>query len=301
MNNNKSIKNITSILSDDLNTFENELKVIINKSNNFLKEDLFLFMFSNPKRLRPLFIMLFAKILNIKNSKQIINISLATELLHNASLLHDDILDNEKLRRNNPTFFDKYGAKIALLEGDLLLSMALDVLSKTNLQILKIFSKKIKKTLDGEIEQNSTIYKLTDEKKYYKKTFNKTGNLFLAGLESLFVLQKTKPEIKNNLKNFLKNYTIAFQIKNDIENIKNKNHTDIKNGNYTLPVIYFCKEYDINILNCKSQCFKKCIAKASKKIEEYRKKALYFLDKTEDTPHKTVLIDLCNYTLRSKF
>ena len=295
------IKKITSIISDDLIAFENELENCINKSNNFLTNDLKSFMFSNPKRLRPIFIILLSKILNIKDKKTIQNISLITEILHNASLIHDDIIDNEKLRRNNPTFYDKYGAKIAVLEGDLLLSLALNILSKTNLEILKIFSDKIQKTLEGEIEQNASLNKITDEKTYYKKTFNKTGNLFLAGVESLFTLKKTEQNTKDNLINFIKNYTIAFQIKNDINNIKNKNLSDFKNGNYTLPVIYFCKEYDINILDCKDQCFQKCLNKAINETDNFKKNAISFLNKIEDTPYKKALIDLCNHTLRSEF
>ena len=301
MDKTKKIKEIVPILADDLDFFENELRKIINQSNDFLKDDLNLFMFSNSKRLRPIFTLLFAQILNISDFKTVINICLAVEILHNASLIHDDILDNEKLRRNNPTFFEKYGAKIAVLEGDLLLSMALNVLSDTNLEILKIFSDKIQKTLDGEIQQNATINKLTDENQYIKKTFNKTGNLFLAGLESLFTLKKIDDSIKSNLINFMQNYAIAFQIKNDTDNIKDKNSTDIKNGNYTLPVLYFCNEYGYNIPDCKNQCFQKCIKKANKKVAEYKNLALSYLENTENTIYKETLINLCNQTLRSKF
>ena len=295
----KKIKEITSVIEFELDVFEKKLKEFIDKNNNFLKEDLANFMFSNPKRLRPLFVFLFSKILKINNFNQILNIALALELIHNASLVHDDILDNEKIRRNNPTFYEKYGAKIAVLEGDLLLSMALNILSKTSLDILKIFSDKIQKTLDGEIEQNSLLNKVVSEEIYIKKTFNKTGNLFFAGLESLFTLKKTDKKIQNNLKNFLKNYTLAFQIKNDINNIKNKDSSDIKNGNYTLPVLYFCKENDINLLNCKNDCFQNCMNKANKKADSYNKIAISFLNNIEDTIYKKTLIDLCNYTLRS--
>ena len=145
----KSIKN-------EMDTFELELKKIINSQDNFLKDDLEKFMFSNQKRLRPIFVFLFSKILNIQ-SPLVLKIALALELLHSATLVHDDIIDEEKIRRLNPTFYAKYGSKLAVLEGDLLLSMALDILSDTSLDILKIFSKKIKMTVLGEIEQNSNL------------------------------------------------------------------------------------------------------------------------------------------------
>ena len=299
MDNIRNIKDIISVVKNESDTFEKKLKIIIDKNRNFLKEDLKNFMFSNPKRLRPLFVFLFSKILKIDNFNQVLNIALALEFIHNASLIHDDILDNEKLRRNNPTFYEKYGAKLAVLEGDMLLSMALNILSDTNLDILKIFSNKIQKTLEGEIEQNSSLNKIIDERTYIRKTFNKTGNLFFAGLESLFVLKNIDDKTKYKLRKFLKNYTLAFQIKNDIDNIKNKNLSDIKNGNYTLPVLYFCQENDIDLLNCENDCFQNCINLANKKVDKYRKSAIIFLNEIEDSVYKKVLTDLCNYTLRS--
>ena len=299
MDNIRNIKDIISVVKNESDTFEKKLKIIIDKNRNFLKEDLKNFMFSNPKRLRPLFVFLFSKILKIDNFNQVLNIALALEFIHNASLIHDDILDNEKLRRNNPTFYEKYGAKLAVLEGDMLLSMALNILSDTSLDILKIFSNKIQKTLEGEIEQNSSLNKIIDERTYIRKTFNKTGNLFFAGLESLFVLKNIDDKTKYKLRKFLKNYTLAFQIKNDIDNIKNKNLSDIKNGNYTLPVLYFCQENDIDLLNCENDCFQNCINLANKKVDKYRKSAIIFLNEIEDSVYKKVLTNLCNYTLRS--
>ena len=179
--NNNEIKSLF-VLKEELTVFENELKKIITSSDNFLKEDLENFMFNKAKRLRPIFVLLFSKILKIENFSLTLKIALAVELFHNASLVHDDIIDLEKTRRNNLTFVEKYGPKLAVLEGDLLLSFGLKELSETRLEILKIFSDKIQKTLSGEIDQNSTLNKVLNEEEYLNKTFNKTGNLFFAGL-----------------------------------------------------------------------------------------------------------------------
>jgi len=296
----KEIKKIISPIQEDLDIFENSLKKIIDKSNNFLKNDLNSFMFSNPKRLRPIFVFLFARILNIKNNEIVQNIALSLELLHNASLVHDDIIDNEKTRRNNPTFFEKYGSKLAVLEGDLLLCHALKVLSNTNIEILSIFTDKIEKTLNGEIGQNSTLENVADEKDYFKKTFNKTGNLFFAGLESLFKICP-KNNYQTQLEGFLKNYTLAFQIKNDIDNIKFKDATDFKNGNYTLPVLYFMKENQGKFPDFSDESFKKYLIKAQNKVEEFKTIALNFLKDLDETPYKTALKQLSDFTLRSEF
>lgn len=273
-------------IKNELEIFENKLKEIIEECDNFLLYDLKNFLFTNPKRLRPIFIFLFSKILNI-NSPLIMDIAIITELIHNASLIHDDIIDEEIQRRNHPTFYKKYGSKLAVLEGDLLLSLALEKISDTTLEISKIFSTKIKATLQGEINQNENIDKITDLDLYFKKTFDKTANLFLAGLESLFTLKK----YDENLINFMKNYALAFQIKNDIDNFKN-NSSDFKNGNYTLPMIYSSMENN-------SQNIEKYIELSYKKVEELKQAAVNYLNKIENSIYKNALIDLANHSLRS--
>ena len=91
-------------IKNELDDFEKNLKEIVNLNNNFLTSDLNNFLFANPKRLRPILVFLFAKILKI-NSNLVQKIALISELIHNASLIHDDIIDEEKIRRNNLYFW----------------------------------------------------------------------------------------------------------------------------------------------------------------------------------------------------
>lgn len=272
------------IINDELNSFEDELKLIVNKEKNFLSEKLNKFLFTNPKRLRPIFVFLFAKILNINSSyaqKFTQKIALGLELIHSASLIHDDILDEDKTRRCDSSFYVEYNTKLAILEGDFLLSLALFELSKTNIEIVQIFSTKIIKTIQGEILQNENTNKIIDFETYYSKTFLKTGNLFMAGLESLFALNKS---IDENLLEFMKNYSLAFQIKNDIDNFISC-ASDIKNGNYTLPVLYFNMGY-VDYLS-----------KAKEKMLEYKNIALKSLENFEKNDYINALINIAEITL----
>lgn len=262
-------------IKNELNEFENNLKKVVLKEDNFLISDLEKFMFTNPKRLRPIFIFLFAKILKIENCL-VQDIALTTELIHSASLIHDDIIDEEKTRRNNPTFYEKYSSKLAVLEGDFLLSLALEKISNTTLEISKIFAKRIKKTILGEINQNENLNNLTNIETYLNKTYAKTANLFIVGLEALFSLDKEN----KNLLNFIENYALAFQIKNDIDNFKS-NKSDIKNGNYTLPMLYSSLEKSLDF------------------VENLKIKALKELNSIENSIYKTSLIELAKYTLGS--
>jgi octaprenyl-diphosphate synthase len=260
-------------IKKELEIFENKLKKVVLSEDNFLAYALEKFLFSNPKRLRPIFIFLFAKILKI-DSSYIFDIALIAELIHSASLIHDDVIDEDVARRGNITIYKKYGSKLAVLEGDLLLSLALECISKTTLEISRIFASRIKKTILGEISQNENMQKMISDEMYFKKTYAKTANLFVVGLEALFTLSQEE----KNLLNFIENYAIAFQIKNDIDNFKNSK-SDIRNGNYTLPVIYSSLE------------------KSIAKVEEYKKIALGALANIEDSLYKTSLVKIVNHTL----
>ncbi len=286
-------------IKKELEIFEKKLEEIILNETNFLTYDLKKFIFSSPKRLRPIFIFLFSKVLKIENEK-VYDIALTTELIHSASLIHDDIIDEEKIRRKHPTFFDKYNSKIAVLEGDLLLSFALNQIAKTNMDILKIFAKRIKDTIQAEIIQNENLNKIYDIDYYLKKTKEKTANLFIVGLEALFCLKEINLKIKENILSFIENYSIAFQIKNDIDNFMN-NSSDYKNGNYTLPVIYFFMENNTAEFNQRNENFEKYIQKSYKKVEEYKLNAVKSLDVLENSEYKEALIKLTNETLRSQF
>ncbi len=280
------IQEIISPIKNEIDIFEENLKNIILSSDNFLRDDVFNFMFSNPKRLRPVLIFLFSKILNI-NSPIVLKIALVSELIHSASLIHDDIIDEAQLRRNFPTLYTKYGSKIAVLEGDYLLSCALELLSQTTLEISKIYSGKIKLTILGELEQDKNLYQETTIEKYIEKTFNKTGNIFIAGLEALFTLSKRN----NALYNFMKNYSIYFQLKNDIKDLA----SDKNNGNYTLVMLYFLKDYKIEDLN--SVNLEKYIQKANEKIKLYKENALISLSAVQNSKYKDALLKIIDLEL----
>ena len=276
----------TNPIKYELDIFESNLKDIISNCDNFLREDVMNFMFSNPKRRLPIFIFLLSKILNI-NSSLVQKIALASELIHSASLIHDDIIDEADIRRNHPTLHVKFGTKKAVLEGDLLLSMALDILSNTTNEIIQIYSNKIKLTILGELEQNENLYKEVTTEEYINKTFNKTGNLFMAGLEALFTLSKRNEALYN----FMKYYSIYFQLKNDIKGI----NPDRNLGNYTLVMLYFLHDYKIEDLN--NVKLDKYIEKANDKINLYKEKALYSLNLVQNSKYKDSLLKIIDLGL----
>lgn len=296
----EKIKTIILPIKDKLDIFENKLNDIIKENSTPFSNHLYNFIFQNAKRLRAVFVFLFAEILNIKDEK-VYDIALLSELIHNASLIHDDVIDEAKERRNLETFNSKFSSKAAVLEGDLLLAISLEILSTTSLEIIKIYSKRIKKTILGEINQDTTNNS-DDIDLYIKKSFDKTGNLFVAGLEALLCLKEQNETLKQSLLNSIKNYSIAFQLKNDISDIKSRKFSDAKQKNYTLPLILFFTENKINPMDFEKYLsfdFNKYILKSEQYVEKYKKKAINDLDFFENNIYKKTLVDIINYTLRS--
>lgn len=285
-------------IKNEILIFEDNFKELIKSKNLLLQNEINEFLFLNPKRLRPIFVFLFAKILKIENALTS-KIALISELIHNASLLHDDVIDDEDKRRGKLAFHQKINSKIAILEGDFLLSLALEELSKTSLEILNIYSDKIQKTIQGEIKQNLSLEQILNVEEYFKNNFSKTGNLFLAGLESLLTINNFPFEIQKSLKDFMINYSFAFQLKNDIDNIL-KNCSDIKNGNYTLPVIYFnLKNPNKTLDSITKENLEEEIKNSYIKLEEFKNNAIFSLKNIEDSIFKEDLIRLTKNTLRS--
>ena len=277
------IKRIVSSVSDEFCIFETKLKEIIDSFDEFLKDNLSDFVLKNAKFLRPATIFLVADVLNIK-SDTVFDIALAVELIHNASLIHDDIIDEAYQRRNSKTIHTIYDTKTAVLAGDLLLASALKILSKTNPKIINIFSDKIFKTIQGEINQNKNYKKVTTVDEYLNKTFNKTANLFIAGIESLFTLADIKDDIKTAIKNYMINFCYAFQIQNDIKGID----SDFKLGNYTLPLIYYFeenREYNKNNLE-------KYILKTQNVVDDYKNRAIEAVSNLKIAKSTSSLIEL---------
>ena len=280
------IREIISPIKTDIDIFEESLRNIISSCDNFLREDVTDFMFSGSKRLRPILIFLFAKILNI-NSPVVQKIALVSELIHSASLIHDDIIDEAQMRRNFPTLYMKYGSKIAVLEGDFLLSCALEILSQTTLEISKIYSNKIKLTILGELEQDKNLFQEISIDKYIEKTYNKTGNIFMAGLEALFSISKRNEALYS----FIKNYSIYFQLQNDMKDID----SDRNHGNYTLVMLYFLKDYKIDDLG--NVNLDKYITKAKEKIKLYKENALLSLSGIQNSKYKDSLLKIIDLGL----
>ena len=142
-----------SIISNELSELEENLTVKLSAKSKLLKEIISYIFLSGGKRFRPAICLLMAKATGGVKDKHII-LSEITELIHTASLIHDDIIDSAKLRRGNETINSLWNDKISVIAGDFLFGQASVKLGELeNTEIVKIYAHVLSDLCDGEIEQ----------------------------------------------------------------------------------------------------------------------------------------------------
>ena len=196
------------------------------------------------KRLRPIICMLSAEALH-GDYRETQGAFLALELIHNGTLVHDDIIDEDLFRRSSPSIPVRFGQKRAVLTGDALLSLGLRYAARTgNLGIVEWLSDTALKMVQGVALQTFFRHKLVSEQTYLDINYLKSGSLFeaAAALGGLVASDNIGDSLR--LAEFGRNFGNAYQIRDDISGVYNENRSDelarsdIMNGDITLPFIY---------------------------------------------------------------
>lgn len=201
------------------------------------------FLKAPSKRIRPLLAVLYMKAHNEILSDKQLELLAAIELVHNASLIHDDIIDESKLRRGHKTISEEFDNKLGVISGDYILSIAMAKIAQIgSIEILDKFSATLKQMCIGEINQNFDRFKIGTIENYIEKSKNKTAYLFETALVCTAMLSDARHDILK-AGNFAMNVGIAFQIRDDLINCTNTDSTkpsnnDIEDGIYNAPIIY---------------------------------------------------------------
>jgi octaprenyl-diphosphate synthase len=206
------------------------------------------------KKIRPLIVLLIAHACKYKEKNHLI-IAAVIELIHTATLVHDDVIDNSDLRRTNKTINAIWDNSISILTGDFLYSSAFSLISNIkNMDIIKIFAEVSKKITEGEIAQmlDRHNYNLSINE-YMKIIKNKTATLFEAACSTMGIIANVDSNMQRCLSIYGEKFGIAFQIINDIKDytIDNNNDekkigSDLYEGKMTLPLILAKNNCNIN-------------------------------------------------------
>ncbi len=234
---------------------------------------------SGGKRIRPLILILAAKMCGSKNDNYN-NLGAAVELIHTATLLHDDVVDNSLIRRGKKTSNAIWDNKASILVGDYLFSIAFQLMVRSNdLHILDLLAKASSTMADGEVMQLESSSDLAiSQEKYFEIIFGKTAVLFSAAAEVGALLNKREEAEVKALRDFGKNLGIIFQIVDDMldysskENVLGKDlGNDFFEGKVTLPIILTYQSADVVDQKFISEIFAKNLIEPEKNQEDFSK------------------------------
>jgi len=201
---------------------------------------------SGGKRIRPAITLLTGKMLGGSIDKLII-LSAAIELLHTATLVHDDLIDGALLRRGIATLNAQWSPAATVLTGDYIFARAATLAAETeSAELIKIFSKTLATIANGEITQLFASRGIIDRNEYYQRIYAKTASLFELSAMAAAMLSTTDEEIISSFKRFGYDIGMAFQIVDDILDFTGEQITigkpvasDLRQGIITLPAIYY--------------------------------------------------------------
>lgn len=174
-----------------------------------------------------------------------------TEMIHTASLVHDDVVDESATRRGVPTVHSLFDNRVAVLAGDFLFAQSSWYLANLdNLEVVKLLSRVIMDLAEGEIRQGLKHFDTTlSIEDYLEKSYYKTATLIANSAKAVGVLSEVSAPVAENLYNFGRSLGLAYQIVDDILDFTGSSEvlgkpagSDLRSGNLTAPVLYAMEE-----------------------------------------------------------
>ena len=202
---------------------------------------------SGGKRVRPALALFVSRLYPASEREKIISLAAAVEMLHSATLVHDDVVDGALLRRGHATLNASWSQGATILAGDFIFARAAYFAAETdNVRVMRIFSQTLMTIVEGELRQ---LYALGDwdqpKDAYYQRIHGKTAALFAAATEAAAVLGQASEDEIVRMRDYGHNVGMAFQVMDDILDFVGDASTvgkpvgsDLRQGTITLPVFH---------------------------------------------------------------
>ena len=227
---------------------EERMRVQALESHPDLRAALEHLLASGGKRVRPTVVLLVGNMLGGPEEK-IITLGAAVEMLHTATLVHDDLIDGSLLRRGTPTLNARWSPAATVLTGDFLFARAAKLAAETDhLPLMKLFADTLAVIVNGELTQLFTSRGLINRKNYYLRIYAKTASLFEMSTRAAAMISPVESEIVESLRSFGYETGMAFQIVDDILDFTGNQTavgkplgSDLLQGLVTLPAIYYAE------------------------------------------------------------
>ncbi len=274
---------------------------------------------SDGKRLRPILVLLSAQAVG-RNRDNFMSLALAFELMHTATLIHDDIIDQDGIRRGRTALHKKWSINEAILAGDALIALSINLASKYGEKIINIVSKCGLELCDGEHTDANYVLKTATEESFLKMIKKKTASLFRdAALCGALAGGATTSEALSFSK-FGENLGIAYQLRDDLLDIVSSKMSiqDLKARRISLPLIRLYEKSDFKTRKqlerdlCAEEQHRKdaaiekvgrmflqtdSIAYCKEKIAEYKQKSFDSLKPLKENDYKSYLLQMADFLL----
>lgn len=307
-------------LKKDLDVIENSLKQAIQAEHPVLRKSSTQLLKAGGKRIRPIFVLLSSQFGRYDlNRIKIVAVSL--ELIHMATLVHDDVVDDSEIRRGKPTVKHKYGNRVAMYTGDYILARALEWITMLDEpSIHEQLSKTIVEVCVGEIEQIKDKYDWNQQYRDYFRRIKRKTALLIATSCKLGAIASGLGEVEaSKLYKYGYNIGMSYQIIDDILDFTSSERVlgkptggDLLQGNITLPVLFAMEDPDFNHLIRRTFKYPESVSNEDLNMliaelkdtnainrslevsDKYLKKALFALESLPNNRAKQTLVDIAN-------
>jgi len=202
------------------------------------------------KRVRPTVVLLVGGMLGVDQDR-LVTLGAAVEMLHTATLVHDDLIDSALLRRGMPTLNSKWSPAATVLTGDFLFARAAQLASDIdNIPLMKKFAETLAIIVNGELTQLFAAHGVISRENYYDRIYAKTASLFEMSALSAAMLNAEDEAIQDTLRIYGYEIGMAFQIVDDVLDFSGDQDvvgkplgSDLLQGLVTLPAIFYAEEY----------------------------------------------------------
>lgn len=310
----------------ELEVVEERLRQSVEVDQSRLEGVLRYVLDSGGKRIRPALVILAFKSHNTDETDRVLPLAAAVELLHTATLVHDDLLDGSLMRRGNPTLNVDLSTGAVILVGDYLFARAADLAAETqSVPVVSIFAQTLMTICGGELKQAFAEgeWRRTKED-YLQSIFSKTASLFAASGESGALLSGAPPATVRALRDYGYNLGMAFQIVDDIldftgdeEELGKPIGSDLRQGTITLPLLLFLEMHpEVDLLRSifeeqqgREEKIRTLVdmVRSSSAIELAREEAQRFtaeskqaVDQLSPNEYRQVMLDLADYLLERR-
>jgi len=271
------------------------------------------------KRIRPTLGLLVGNMLGAPEEK-LITLGASVELLHTATLVHDDLIDGALLRRGMPTLNARWSPAATVLTGDFLFARAAKLAAETDyLPLMKLFSETLATIVNGELTQMFSARGVIERGNYYDRIYAKTASLFEMSALAATMVATDDEAMRASMKTFGYEVGMAFQIVDDILDFTGEQSavgkpigSDLLNGLITLPAIYYAEEHpdDEDVLSLPGGGWKEtervqrivdnirknaAIEKAMEEARQAVSRALGALEDAPATPERDALEELAKF------